>query len=295
LQRNKNSARAFRFCGHSASNFRARSGAQVKQRKGGYTGAGEKGGVTQERSRNRTHTFARISILAAFTIAAARAQAPDTAAIIRSIDAAVASRVSRVLAFTDTEHYTVFRGGDETHPAAEMIVTDNYKKGAGKTYTILSQSGSSLIQRFGLRPLLDNEQKINQPGNVERSWFVSDNYDMKLRPGGPVQINGRTCFIFDITAKLKAPNTINGSMWVDAHDGSLVQIDGIATQAVSAFSGAAHMMRQYENVNGFSMAKHARAESDSFLIGRTVVTIDYSNYKLQIKPGNQPLSFNSSR
>jgi len=239
--------------------------------------------VTQARRPKQTRALARLTVLAIF--ATAPAQAPDTA-VIRSIDASVVARYNNVLAFTDTEHYSVFRGSDETHPAAEMTVTDNYKRGVGKTYTILSQSGSSLIQRFGLRPLLDNEQKVNLPGNVQKSWFVSANYNMQPRPGGPVQVNGRACLVLDVTAKQKAPNTINGSIWVDARDGSLVQIDGMATQAASALSGAAHMMRQYENVNGFSMAKHARAESDSMLIGRSVVTIDYSNYKLQIKPGN---------
>jgi hypothetical protein len=63
-----------------------------------------------------------------------------------------------------------------------------------------------------------------------------------------------------------------------------VQIDGVATDSASILSGAAHMMRQYININGFSMATHARAESDSSLIGRSVVTIDYSNYQLQLKP-----------
>ena len=45
------------------------------------------------------------------------------------------------------------------------------------------------------------------------------------------------------------------------------------------------MMRQYTNIDGYSMAIHARAESDSALLGRTVVTIDYSNYNLKIKSG----------
>jgi hypothetical protein len=226
--------------------------------------------------------IARLSVLVSFPISLAPAQAADAAAVIRSADAANFARVDNVLAFTDTEHYSVFRGGDQTHPAAEMTVTDSYKKGVGKTYTVISQSGSSLIQRFGLKPLLENEQNINHPGNIEKSWFVSANYDMKLRPGGPVQLNGRSCYILDITAKRKAPNTINGSMWVDAHDGTLVQIDGVATEAASIFSGPAHMMRQYANIDGYSMAMHARAESDSSLIGRTVITIDYSNYHLQL-------------
>jgi len=213
-------------------------------------------------------------------------QEPDPAAVIRSVDAAVGARVENVLGFTDIEHYSAYRSGDETHPVAEMTVRDTYKKGVGKTYTVLSQSGSSVILHFGLKPLLDNEETVNVPGNVEKSWFTSANYEMKLKPGGVQKLNGRDCFVLDIKPKEKAPNMVEGTMWVDARDGTLVEIDGVASKDPSAFSGTTHMMRQYANINGYSMAMHARAESDSFFFGRTVVTIDYSNYNLQLKPGN---------
>lgn len=226
----------------------------------------------------------RVGTLALLGLTAVPAQAPDEAAVIRSIDAALALRVNRVLGFTDTEHYAVFRGADETHPVAEMTVKDTYTKGAGKNYTILSQSGSAMIQKFGLHSLLDNEKQINLPGNVEKSWFISANYAMTLKQGTVTMLNGRDCYVFAITARRKAPNTINGTLWADARDGSLVQIDGMATASASAFSGPAHMMRQYGNVSGLAMATHARAESNSWLIGRTVITIDYSDYHLQLVP-----------
>ena len=209
-------------------------------------------------------------------------QEPEEAAVLRLIDAAVQARYEHVLGFTDVEHYTVYRGQDETHPAAEMTVLDNYRRGAGKTYTIQSQSGSSVILHFGLKPLLDNEQVINQPGNVEQSWFDSANYAMKLQPGGRQRLNGRDCYVLAITAKRKAPNTINGALWVDAETGAIAQLDGIASKSPSAFAGTTHMMRQYMQVEGYPMATHARAESNSMLFGRTVVTIDYSDYKLQL-------------
>jgi hypothetical protein len=212
-------------------------------------------------------------------------QEPDPAAVIRSVDAAVAARFDNVLGYTATEHYAVYRGGDETHPAAEMTVKDTYKKGVGKTYTVLSQSGSSIFLHFGLKPLLSNEQTINLMGNVEKSWFTSANYQMTLKAGGVQKLNGRDCYAFAISPKQEAPNLINGTMWVDAQDGTLVEIDGVASKNPSAFSGTTHMMRQYAKINGFSMSMHARAESDSMLFGRTVVTIDYSNYNLQLKTG----------
>lgn len=224
---------------------------------------------------------ASICILLLFR-APAITQEHDPAALIRLVDAAVAARFENILGFTDVEHYAVYRGGDESHPVAEMTVKDTYKKGAGKTYSVLSESGSSIVLRFGLKPLLENEQTINQPGNVEKSWFNSANYNMKLISAAVQKLNGRDCFALDVKPKQVAPNLIIGTIWVDAHDGTLVQIDGVASKNPSAFSGATHMMRQYANVEGYSMAIHARAESDSALFGRTVVTIDYSDYKLEM-------------
>jgi hypothetical protein len=59
---------------------------------------------------------------------------------------------------------------------------------------------------------------------------------------------------------------------------------GTATQSASIFTGAAKVMRQYASVNGFAMATQARAVSDSFLLGRTTVTIDYRDYQIELRP-----------
>ena len=237
-------------------------------------------------------------VLAAFTIAGwlqrgtapcqqspaiKRVAQPDQAAIIRQIDAAVAARVDHILTFTDVEHYSVYRGGDETHPAAEMTVRDSFKKGVGKDYTVLSESGSSLILRFGLKPLIENEKTINQPGNWEKSWFTSVNYDMKLKSGAVERLNGRDCYAVAIMPRGEAPNLIIGTIWVDAKDGTLVRVEGVSSKSPSAFAGTTHVMRQYSNIDGYSMAMHARAQSNSMLFGQTVVTVDYSNYQLQLK------------
>jgi hypothetical protein len=122
------------------------------------------------------------------------------------------------------------------------------------------------------------------PGIVEHSWFTSANYEMQLKPGGVQLLDGRECFALDIHPKHKAPNMIDGTLFVDAKDGSIVQIEGTASQSPSIFTGAAQVLRHYVNVNGFSMATQARAASDSWLLGRTTVTIDYRNYQIQLRP-----------
>jgi hypothetical protein len=165
-----------------------------------------------------------------------------------------------------------------------MTVQTLYRKDSGKSYTILSESGSEFIRNHVLRTLLDNEKNLNLPGTVERSWFTSANYEMQLKPGGIQLLNGRECLTLAIAPRRKATNMIAGTLWVDAKDGSIVQIVGTSTQSPSIFTGAAQVMRLYASVNGFAMATQARAVSDSFLLGRTTVTIDYRDYHIQLRP-----------
>ena len=217
------------------------------------------------------------------TIAVVPAQQPDLAAILRDLDTANQSRFDNVLSFTDVEHYTVFRGDDQTHPAAEMAVRTTYTKGIGKNYAILSQSGSSLIQKVALQPLLDSEKTINDPARVARSWFTSSNYEMKLTPEDRQIIDGRSCLALAIKPRHKAPNMIAGTLWIDVGDHTLVQVQGSPSKSPSIFAGATKMMRRYANMQGYAMATHARAESSSMLFGRTVIVIDYSDYHFQLR------------
>ncbi len=225
---------------------------------------------------------AAIFSLLSLAAAATPVQSPNSAAVIQGVDAAVQARVDNVLGFTDMEHYAVYRDNDKT-PAAQMTVRDTYSKGKGKIYTVLSKTGSSIIEHFGLQPLLDSETEINLPSQVAKSWFTSANYKMELKPGTQ-QVDGRTCYALSIKPRRAAPNMIEGTLWVDAGNYSIVRVQGVASKKPSVFAGTTHMMRDYKEIDGYSMATHARAESASLLFGRTVVVIQYDDYHLELRP-----------
>lgn len=231
-----------------------------------------------------TRAVAAASFLGCLGIAALPAQQLDSSSVVRGIDAAVHARIESIAGYTVTEHYAVYRGNDETHPVAEMTVKTTYRKETGKSYAILSQSGSEIIRKLVLGAILDNERTLNQPGNVEASWFTSANYEMKLKSGGVQRLDGRDCLVLDISPRRKAPNLIQGTIWVDAKDDSIVQIEGTASRSPSVFAGPPKMVRMYTNISGFAMSAHARAESDSFLFGRTILTIEYRDYQIELRP-----------
>jgi hypothetical protein len=205
---------------------------------------------------------------------------PDEATIIRGVDAAVHHRVDSVAGYTVTESYKLFRGSDLTKPAAEMTVRTTYARETGKSYEILSETGSNFLRSAVFSPLLENEKRINLPGNREASWLVSANYEMHLQPGGPQPLNGRLVYALAIHPHQKAPNLIEGTIWVDARDDSIVKIEGRGSKSASFLVAPSQVMRVYEPIDGFAMATHAKAVTESSLVGTTTVTIDYTGYKI---------------
>ena len=166
-----------------------------------------------------------------------------------------------------------------------MSVRMTYKKGIGKDYEILSQSGSSLVQKFGFQPLLDNEKTINDPAKVTQSWFSSANYEMHLKPGVTRTIDGRTC----LASRHQAPpqsaqHDRRHALGRRQQPHTRSRSKASASKSPSVFAGTTRMMRRYTNMQGYAMATHARAESSSMLFGLTVVTIDYSDYHFDLRP-----------
>lgn len=224
-----------------------------------------------------------VLFIAFFGIAMASGQEPDATTVIQKVDAAVKARIAHLAGYTVTEHYAVYRGKDEIHPVAEMVVNTTYKQDSGKSYVIVSRSGSALVRDLVLNTILENEKHLNEPGVREGAWITSANYEMKLKPGGPQPVDGRECLVLDLTPKRKAPYLIQGSLWVDARDGSIVQLEGTATKNSSVVSGPARLVRQYANIDGYPEATHLRAQS-STMFGETVVKVDYQNYRVELRP-----------
>jgi outer membrane lipoprotein-sorting protein len=212
------------------------------------------------------------------------AQPSDTASVVRLVDAAVKARIDNVAGYTVTEHYAVYRSNDEIHPAAEMIVRTTYERNSGKSYMIVSQSGSTVMRNLVLNTILDNEKQMNRPGIRESAWITSANYEMKLERIGTEPLDGRECLLLTLIPKRKAPYLFEGTLWVDSKDGSIVQLQGTASKNSSMVTGPTQVVRQYANIGGSSEATHVRAVSNSSMFGETIVKIDYRDYQIQLRP-----------
>ncbi|HTX77679.1 MAG TPA: hypothetical protein VMD29_15825 [Terracidiphilus sp.] len=206
----------------------------------------------------------------------------DSRAVIQGVDHSVAHRDDNLLGYTVTEHYTVFRNGDNTQPAAEMTVKTTYTRDVGKSYQIVSESGSELLKKEVLERTLENEEVMNEPANRAQELITSANYEMTLQ--GEEAVDGRDCYVVEIAPRRSAAFLFRGKIWVDAANEDIARLEGVATKSASMLTGPAQVERRYAEVDGFPMATHASATVSSWLLGPTRVEIEYSDYAITRRP-----------
>jgi outer membrane lipoprotein-sorting protein len=237
----------------------------------------------------------RILALAALvspTLAASQSAAlptPTRAQIIQGIDAAVQKRLEAIPRYTVQEQYNIYRNGSKT-PSAQETIQTTYIRNTGKDYKPIAQSGSSFMRSAIIDKVLASEKEINLPANREAALLTSHNYDFIPEPGS-VEQYGKTCIVVDLHPRRKSQHLFTGKMWIDAADYSIVHIEGAPSESVSFFAGQTTVSRDYAKVSGYSMATHAEARSHSFLLGDTLLTIDYTNYHVdldQLSATSQP-------
>jgi hypothetical protein len=211
---------------------------------------------------------------------------PSDQEIIQRIDAAVYQRFNAVTGYTVREQYSLFRNG-ESNPSAQETIQTVYNRSTGKQYTAVAQSGSSLMRSAVIDHILASEKEINLPANREAALITSHNYNLHPEPG-VVEKNGRQCIVVDLHPRHKSPHLFTGKAFVDTSDFTVVHIEGVPSQSPSFFAGETKVSRDYIKIDGFSMATHAEARSHSFLFGDTLLTIDYSDYKIDQTPATNP-------
>ena len=204
------------------------------------------------------------------------AQLAREQAIIRGIDLAQARREANLHGYSVTEHYSV--RNSRLNNAAEVVIEAVFSRNAGKTYKVVSESGSSLLRTRVLDKLLKEEADMSHGPAWRQSRVISDNYDFKLI--GDEVMGGRPCHVLELIPRAKNPHVLKGKVWVDAKDYLLVRIEGRTSSSPSFLAGRPLIVREYQQIEGFAFPQRSHATASGFLLGTTELTIGYSDYKL---------------
>jgi hypothetical protein len=195
---------------------------------------------------------------------------------IHALDVSENNRESRLTGYSVKEHYSLH--SNRFGLSAEMEVETVYKKGQGETYRVISRSGSSMLQSRVFDRLLQEEAEMTRGETRHSILATSDNYSMHLA-GEDVQA-GVKCYILELVPKVSSSHLLKGRAWTNQEDGSLIRIEGMPEKSPSSLSGRPMITREYQNVGKFWLVKKSFAVTSSFLLGKSDLLIEYSDYRL---------------
>lgn len=166
---------------------------------------------------------------------------------------------------------------------AVMTVRMSYSKGQGKSFEIVALKNAEGMSRKVLERLIQTEAETSRKPSHDELNVGKENY--KFHVTGTGVLNGRRCYIVELTPKRRSKYLIQGKAWVDTNEFALVRVEGRPAASLSFWVGKPYIVQDFDKVGSFWMASHNRSESQSFLLGSSVLTIDYSQY--QVNPETQ--------
>ncbi|HEX4232003.1 MAG TPA: hypothetical protein VHZ07_25270 [Bryobacteraceae bacterium] len=194
-------------------------------------------------------------------------------------------RFADIESLTRIAHYTA--NDRRFGVQADMVARMFYEKSTGKRFEVISRSGSSTIQSRIFDGLMTAEIDAAKKRLTSGPAISPANYQFHLL--GQVVYDGRKCYLLQLRPRQKNEHLINGKAWVDASDFEIVHEEGRPSASVSFWIGKPMITEDYEKIGKFWVAKRRYSVSDSFLLGRSELTIEYSDYHIvEAKPRNTP-------
>jgi hypothetical protein len=200
---------------------------------------------------------------------------PSGEEILARMESETGRRHDLLKQYSGSRRYTLqnARFGKEAAVGIEM----KYHETEGERYTVLTQSGSDRLIGI-INTVLASEARASMPPENAKHQIGAANYRVRLL--GTEVVEGRTCYVLELTPRTKSRFLIVGKAWVDAESFGTVRIDGQFAASISMLVGAPHLREDFVDVNGFWLPAHVRSITSSFLLGPTKLDIAFSNYQL---------------
>jgi hypothetical protein len=180
--------------------------------------------------------------------------------------------------YESVRHYKVQYKGLGTHLAATMDVDLNYDSATGKSFRIVSQSGSKLLCDKVLKRAVDSEKEASK----DKSSTALNTTNYRFQLAGTESVNGRPSYILQVDPLRKSKFLYRGKVFVDAGDYAVTKIEVEPAQNPSFWITSTQIENMNLKTEGVWLPEKNRSESKIRLGGSAVLTIDYGTYHVTL-------------
>jgi hypothetical protein len=157
-----------------------------------------------------------------------------------------------------------------------MDVEVNYDAATGKSFRIVSRSGSKLLCDKVLKRAVESEKEASL--DKGSSALTETNYRFNL--AGNESLGGRPAYILDVEPLTASKFLYRGKIWVDAADFAVVKMETEPAKSPSFWISRTLIQYSSAKTDGFWLPQQVRSETRVRIGGTAVLTIDYGSYQI---------------
>ncbi len=190
-------------------------------------------------------------------------------------------RTAELKQYRALRHYQVEYRGFAARVAARMDVEVSYDAEAGKSFRIVSESGSAMLRDKVLKRALESEKEAFQ--NRDSTALTETNYRFRL--AGMASVAGRPAYMLDVEPLTQSKFLFRGRIWVDAAEFAVVKMETEPAKSPSFWITRTLIHYTSVKTEGFWLPQQVRSETRVRIGGTAVLTIDYGSYEVVAAPG----------
>ncbi|HEV3200566.1 MAG TPA: hypothetical protein VGZ73_21840 [Bryobacteraceae bacterium] len=143
------------------------------------------------------------------------------------------------------------------------------------TYEMLRFEGDNTVKKEVIARYLTAESEAQHDASVA---VTPQNYKFKYK--GQSQLDGRDVHMFQVSPKQKRQGLFKGEIWIDAATYLRVQESGYLVKSPSLLIRKIAFVRKYEIRDGISVPRQVQSVTDTWLVGKAELTVDYTNFSI---------------
>jgi hypothetical protein len=172
-------------------------------------------------------------------------------------------------------HYEVEYRGLGTLEA-KMEVEVDFDSTSGKSFRIVSQSGSKILGEKVLKRAIDSEKEAWHDGGA--TAMTQANYRFQLL--GTDSLDGRPAYILNVEPLTESKFLYRGKVWVDATDFAVVKVEASPAKNPSFLISRTTIRYTNAKTGEFWLPQQSRSETKVRIGGTAVLTINYGTYQI---------------
>ena len=218
----------------------------------------------------------QLFLLLSCSLVASASTLPPLEEILDKMRSTDQARLQSFAGYTGTRNYAI--QNSRIHLNATMKVQVDVLPDGSKNFKIIEMTGPGALRKLVFQRMLDTESAASKPEAQAATKINADNYSFRMLETR--NTNGRLYHVLAVEPKSANALLFRGSVWIDAESYAIVRIEGAPAKNPSMWVEKTDFVHEYSPVGAHWLATVNRSETIVRVFGKTLIRIDYKDYKL---------------